>query len=43
VRERLEKAKPRKEVILPKLDLKTTGPRPTVTTPASPPSPNQKA
>jgi hypothetical protein len=43
VRERLEKAKPRKEVILPKLDLNTTGPRPTVTTPASPPSPNQKA
>jgi hypothetical protein len=35
VRARVQKTEPRKEVILPQLDLSTTGPTPTVTSPAS--------
>jgi hypothetical protein len=37
VRARVQKDKPRKEVILPQLDLSTAGPPPTVTSPASSP------
>jgi hypothetical protein len=36
VRSRIQRDRPRKEVILPQLGLSTTGPQPTVTTPASP-------